>query len=382
MRIFNQRKVAIARMLERVLRLFHPLMRVLLPPHPEREVRRILVFEPFLLGDFIMATPAFRFLRQHFPGVRIDCVGPPALEGLEPFFPWLDEIIPFRCPWSPAYRHWSLANLRQTWRLIRKLRHNRYDWAFDLRGDVRDILFIFLAGATRRAAFAITGGEWLLTDVVPYEGQPYRHQLEGNLLVVTKPLAVQPGPEHFACALEIPRKWREAATAWLRARGLEQFIAVHPAASRAHQRWPAASWIKLLDTVLLPRSPVVLFGAPQDGPVITEIAGGLRLRERLHCAQVPLELFFALTSMARAMVCLDSGAAHVAAAAGTPVVVLHGPRPASLSGAYAAAARPVYLEDVPCRPCGRWCTQPRNFCMQDLPVALVEQALHELHIIE
>jgi ADP-heptose:LPS heptosyltransferase len=381
MRIFNEKKVAAARVLEWVLHLFYPLLRWLLPPHPQREVRRILVFEPFLLGDFLMATPAFRFLREHFPGARIDCVAPPALAGLQPFFPWLDEILPFRCPWSPAYRDWSLSTLRQAWRLVWTLRHNRYDWAFDLRGDMRDIFFLYLTGATRRAAFPITGGEWLLTDVVPYQGQPYAHQLEGNVLVVTQPLGVRPTAEHFACALEVPLIWRDAARAWLRERGLEQFVAVHPAASLAHKRWPAASWIELLDTVLLPRSPVVLFGTPADAPVLEEITRGLRLRERVHCAQVPPELFFALTSMAKGMVSLDSAAAHVAAAAGTPVAALFGPRPASLSRPYAATARAIYLEDGPCRPCSRWCTQPRNFCMQDLPVASVAQALHELHIV-
>jgi heptosyltransferase II len=381
MRLFNDRRVAIGRRLERVLRLFHPGLRWLLPPHPQREVRRILVFEPFLLGDFLMATPAFRFLRQYFPEARIDCVGPPGIAGLQAFFPWLDEIVPFRCPWSPAYRDWSPSNLFSLCRLAWNLRRNCYDWAFDLRGDVRDILFLFLTGAARRAAFDVTGGEWLLTDIVPYEQQPYNHQVEGNVLVVTQPLGVRPSTAHFECALEIPLQWRESATAWLRDRGLDQFVAVHPAASLPHKHWPAHYWVKLLDTVLLPRLPVVLFGSPEDTAVLAEIIDRLQLRERVYSAQVSLQLFFALTSMAQCMVSLDSVAAHVAAATGIPVVALFGPRPASLSRPYAATARAVYLENVPCRPCARWCTQPRNFCMQDLPVGLVVQALHELHIV-
>jgi heptosyltransferase II len=381
MRLFNEKRLAVSRILERLLRFLHPLLQRLLPPHPQRQVQRILVFEPFLLGDFLMATPAFRLLRQQFPRARIECVGPPSMAGLEGFFPELDEIIPFRCPWSPAYRDWSLSNLHHACRLAAKLRRNRYDWAFDLRGDIRDIFFLFLTGAARRVAFAVTGGEWLLTDIVPYEEQRYKHQLEGNMLVVSHPLALSPGAEQFACALRIPPASRQSACDWLGARGLKRFIAVHPAASLAHKRWPAESWIKLLDTELLTRSPVVLFGAPEDAPLLTEISRGLQLKERVHYAQVPLQLFFALTSMAQGMVSLDSAAAHVAAAAGVPVVALYGPRPASLSRPYSKMARAVYLEDVPCRPCGRWCTQPRNFCMQDLPLAMVVQALRELHII-
>ena len=381
MRLFRKRDVPLARVLKWGLWLLHPVLRLLLPPHPQGEIRRILVFEPYMLGDFVMATPAFRFLRQRFPEARIDCVGPPAMAGLQPFFPWLNEIIPFRCPWSPAYREGALSNPRQLWRLVLKLRRNRYDWAFGLHGDMRDVVFLFLTGAARRASFALVGGEWLLTDVVPYEGQPYTHQLEGNVLVVTQPLGVKPSAEHFGCALEIPVPWREAATDWLQARRLKTFVAVHPAASVEHKRWPAASWTQLLDTVLLPRSPVVLFGTPEDAPVLDEITRGLRLKERVHRAQAPLELFFGLISMAEGMVCLDSAAGHVAAATGVPVVALFGPGEPSLSRPYAAKAQAVYLEDVPCRLCNPHCTQPRNFCMQDLPVASVVEALYQLHII-
>src|SRR4051794_29073185 len=135
MRLFNPKRVAVVRALEPVLQAFYPLLRWILPSHPEREVRRILVFEPFLLGDFLMATPAFRFLKQRFPEAHIDCVAPPMMAGMQPFFPWIDEIIPFRCPWSPAYRDWSPRNLCQSLRLAWRLRRNRYDWAFDLRGD-------------------------------------------------------------------------------------------------------------------------------------------------------------------------------------------------------------------------------------------------------
>ena len=61
MRIFNQKRVVIGRKLEHALRLSYPMLRWLLPVHPRREVRRILVFEPFLLGNFLMATSASGF---------------------------------------------------------------------------------------------------------------------------------------------------------------------------------------------------------------------------------------------------------------------------------------------------------------------------------
>jgi ADP-heptose:LPS heptosyltransferase len=344
-------------------------------------VERILVFEPFLLGDFTMATPAFRLLRRHFPAAQIDCIGPPAMEGLEPFFPWLNRIIPFRCPWSPQYRDYSFRNLKHMWKLAMALRRNRYDWAFDLRGDLRDIIFLYLTGASRRAAFDITGARELLTDVVPFAGQPYAHQVEGNVLVVSHPISVKPEPSEFHCAIEIPPGWREEARRWLEQHEIGEFIAVHPGASLPHKLWPASNWTTLLDTVLLPHLPVILFGTDKESAILDEITRDLRLKSRVHIARVSLPMFFSLTSLARGVISLDSAAAHIAAATGVPVVALLGPSPASLAGPYGPQSRSVYLEDVPCRPCLTHCTQPRNFCILDLPVSMVVSALRETGIV-
>ena len=342
----------------------------------------MLVFEPFLLGDFLMGVPAFRFLRERFPNARIDCIVPPVLAGLDEFFPWLDTLIPFQCPWSPQYRDWSPKNLRAAWRLLYLLRRNRYDWAFDLRGDVRDIYFLFATGASRRAAFDVTGGTRLLTDVVPYDGQPYQHIIEGNLLSVMHPLGAQIEPSAVNCRIHIPSGWRAAAEEWLRERCIQEFVAVHPCASLAHKRWPAASWAELLQEFVLPHHPVVLFSTAHETPILEEITRGLeRFKGRVHVAQDPLPMFFSLTSLSRGVISLDSAAAHLGVAAGVPVVALLGPRPASLSKPYGVSARAVYIEDVPCRPCDRRCTQPRNFCMQDLDVTSVVTGLRDLGIV-
>jgi hypothetical protein len=52
-------------------------------------------------------------------------------------------------------------------------------------------------------------------------------------------------------------------------------------------------------------------------------------------------------------------------------------RAPSLARLDAAQAQAVYLEHVPRRPCPLRGTQLRNFCAQDLPVALVAQALQQ-----
>lgn len=328
-----------------------------------------------------MATPAFRFLRRRFPDADIDCLGPPPLAGMESFFPWLDEILPFRCPWSPRHRDYSLGSMTRTWSQIRDLRDRKYSWAFDLRGDLRDIHFLFLTGASNRVGFGTTGAGALLTHLVPFEKYSYRHQVEGNLVVASFPFDAQPSLEEFHPEIRIPPEWVVKAREWLTERGIKAFVAVHPGASLVHKRWPSSSWAELLDEVILPSCPVVLFGASTEMALLDEIENQVKQRATLHRANVDLPMFLSLLSLARGVVCLDSVAAHAAAATKVPVVALLGPSPAWFSQPYSPRARAVYLDDVPCRPCLRRCTQPRNFCMLDLSVPMVVPALVEAGIL-
>jgi ADP-heptose:LPS heptosyltransferase len=317
-------------------------------------------------------------LRKTFPDARIDCIAPPAFSGLESFFPWLDEIIPFRCPWSPQYDDYSFKNMYVMTNLIRSLRRKKYEFGFDLRGDLRDIFFLYCTGATYRVAFDITGGSELLTHVVPFKNKPFRHQVEGNVLVASYPFSREIEPSEFYPEIRIPPEWRQAARNWLNIRGLRAFVGVHPGASLPHRRWRVSSWVELLDKILLPRLPVVLFGAGHESHLVDEIITRLIHKKRVYRAHVSLELFFALTSLAKGMICLDSMASHLAAATTVPVVSLRGSTPAELSRPYSSRSREVYIENMPCRPCFKVCTQKQNTCMQDITVSTVASAIQDL----
>ena len=56
---------------------------------------KIVVFCPNLIGDTVMATPAFRALRRHFPEPRLTGVIRPHVAPILDGTPWFDELIPF-----------------------------------------------------------------------------------------------------------------------------------------------------------------------------------------------------------------------------------------------------------------------------------------------
>ena len=381
MRLFGPKRMQMVERFAPAIGIAHRLLMTVLPPHRSGDDERILIFEPFLLGDFVMTTPAFRLIRQQRPKARIECVAPAFLAGTERFFPWLDEVIPFRCPWSPRYRDWSPRNLWAALRLLVTLRRRRYGWAFAPRGDLRDKWFLYGTGATRRVSFDLSGGADLLTDPVPFAGQPWSHQIEGNVLVAGYPFGITPATADCDPEIHVPEPDREAARKWLSERGVTDFVAVHPGASLPHRKWLDASWVELLNRWVLPRHPVVLFGAPDEDASLRALASQLEPAARVTIAELPLGMFFSVLSLARGVVCLDSAAAHIGGAVGVPVVALLGTTPPEIVRPYSPRSRAVFIADVPCRPCHRACTQPRNFCLQDIPPERVAAALEEVGVL-
>ena len=139
--------------------------------------------------------------------------------------------------------------------------------------------------------------------------------------------------------------------------------------------WPEAHWRALGRALLDSGRPVSVLGGPGDAPVLERLAlGGLDVLDPGLDLQ---RVMTRLTGFACA-VGNDSGLTHLAAAVGTPTVVLFGPTRASRwaprGEAVAVVARPP-----PCAPCSdygaRPCRQPRRLCLDDLTVTEVLSAL-------
>jgi ADP-heptose:LPS heptosyltransferase len=86
----------------------------------------------------------------------------------------------------------------------------------------------------------------------------------------------------------------------------------------------------------------------------------------------PLEDLPAIMQSCDVLVGLDSGAVHIAAAVGTPTVVLFGPAEPHEVRPLSKRTAVVIKDGYPCRPCDQvHCVQPENTCMDALTVEVV-----------
>jgi heptosyltransferase-2 len=281
--------------------------------------------------------------------------------------------------------------LHAVWWLGRSLRCEGYDLGFDVRGDVLSVLVLALAGVRRRVGWSMGGGGFLLTDVVPWV--PGRHEVRSRLALL-EPLGGgsrrRGGPRvsvgltdrdrtrvHLLLRQAWPSRHRaEAAAArpsrsiaagrmrearrgridpdWLHAGRFADeapLLAVHVGAGTAAKRWPIASWRHVVARFLAEGWRVVVVGGPDD----VTAARGLPVHADLQDWTGRLSVSETVAVLERADLFLgaDSGPAHLAAAAGTPSVVLFSGT--NRSGQWRPWSRNtlVLRKNVPCQPCHR-----------------------------
>lgn len=319
-----------------------------------------LVIAPNWLGDSVMAIPFVRALRREAAGGRLAVL---ARRGPGAVFRALDGV-------SVIERRANLAG--DALALLRQ----RFDEAWLLPNSFRAGLLALFSGASSRIGYDTDGRGALLTHPVrrpPATG----HQLRDyDRLLESRGIAPDVDPPRLPVSPQAQRRADEAlATAGLS--GADRFVLLAPGAAFAWtKRWPPEHFGGLgaaLRARGIPSGIVIGPGEAELARIVSDAAGSLPiLGEDLD----PAELSGAL-SRARVVVANDSGAMHLAAAVGTPVVALFGPTDPGRTAPTGSASR-VLDRYVFCSPCYLKECPYRHECLREIGPKEVLAAVEEL----
>jgi heptosyltransferase-2 len=344
---------------------------------------KIVVFLPNWIGDVVMATPALRGLRGHFASARVAHVGKPAAMEVLAGLGLSDESIVYRPGgWSP------LAELiRLAWRV----RRGRYDLAVLLPNSFRVALMAAMAGVGRLAGYARDGRGWLLDDAIA----PPRDTQGGFLpvsavdyyIALAESLGARCDDRRIRlAATEADRHAAEAviARAGLDGRGL--IVMLNPgAAFGGSKMWHPTRFAALADAMIEQRgAAIIINAAPPERAIARQVAEAMRHKPAINLAEVDnsIGLVKGLLLRCDLLVTNDTGARHIAAGLGVPVVTVFGSTDPRWSAIEFEMERTVRL-DVPCSPCQKpLCPQPPgpayHQCMETISPELVLSKALEL----
>ncbi len=258
-------------------------------------VARILLISLSNIGDAVMTTPVLETLHQAWPGARIDIVGDRRSAQIFELCPYRGEII--------------LKHKREgrpgLWRLIRRLRCQRYDLIVDLRTD--------------GLAYLLRGRKRLHKWRQRRRGV---HAVEQHMNVL-RPLGLDRMEARTRVWLDAGL--RERAKDLLAPLPGGSWLAVGPGANWAGKIWPLAAYQELCRLSRARFDGLILLGGPGDRDIAARLAGDTALPCVNLCGHTDLLQAAAVLECARVFIGNDSGLGHLASAVATPSLTVFGP---------------------------------------------------------
>ena len=313
-----------------------------------RAPQRILLIQLSAIGDTILAIPTIRAIRNRFPNAHLAMVASSInlqyLEGC----PYIDQHIPCRL-------EELMKSPRNLIAFMSALRHRKFDCVIDFEHWARfSALIAYGSGASRRIGFrsSVQHRHYLFSDVV--EHVPGQHEVV-NFLKIARLL----GCTMRETDLEVWLKQEDLdwAKEFFNEMGIDPnrpVIAIHPEAGRRgepRRRFPQDRFVSVIDALVERyKAQIILTGAPSEIELSKEIASQIRSSCVVAAGKTEINQLAALFSNADLVICGNCGPMHLAAAAGTPVIALHGPTNPSQWAPW-GTGHTILQVDVPCSPC-------------------------------
>lgn len=320
------------------------------------------------LGDVVRALPLLGRIRRGRPDAHMTwVVEPPSAPVLEGH-PWLDELIVFP-------RAQGVAGFLA---MLRRVRATRPDVALDLGRGAKTALIVLGSRAKTRLGFSRADGRegsWLAaTRHLPAQGT--EQAKIAQFLAFGDLLGLPSAPVEFGLAPTLDERAQASA---LTAGLSRPIVAACLGSSCPSRRWfPEATAVALSELAARRGASAVLLGTAADGPFAAEVARATRAPIRDLTGHTSLRQLMAVLALADVAVGPDSGALHLAAAVGTPVVSLWGATSADRSAPYGSEARVIH-GDAPCAPCFLRDCPIGRVCMRAIaPAQVVDYAMEAL----
>jgi heptosyltransferase-2 len=335
---------------------------------------KILIRATNWVGDAILALPALRAVRTRFPDAELAIVARPYVADI-----YRDQQI---CNQLISYDVNGIhAGVSGRARLAQELRAQKFDIAILLQNAFDAAWLAWRANIPERIGYARDARSLLLTKAVPVPkpGEIPAHEKFYYLELLRRAGWLDSLPDESFIPMAVPEPKRRRAVEFLVESGARPYslrVAIGAGASYGSAKcWPPPRFAELASRLQAQNdADVILFGTAAESAVSNVIAAGMRqppidLTGKTAIADLP-----ALLSQCHLFIGNDSGAMHVAAAVGIPVLAVFGPT--DPLGTAPVTPRCTIVQEKPyCSPCFLRRCPTDHRCMTRVTPDMVEAAV-------
>lgn len=334
-------------------------------------MEKYLIINPFGIGDVLFTTPIIKALKEAHPGCFIgywcnDRVGDLLRSNRK-----IDRVFALsRGDIKRMYGSYPIKRLSALYRLIRDIRSEGFDIAFDYSLDCRYGLWSKLAGIKRRIGLNYKRRGRFLTDKIDLREYSGKHVIEHNLDLLG---FVNIEPKDKVPELIISEEDRAGAHDILKEHGVAStdiLIGVAPGGGASwgkdsiYKQWPARKFAELASELIRnSNAKVVLLGSVDEKPIAEIVLGKMGLGKMGQSplnrivdlvGKLNLKELAAVINELGLLICNDGGPLHMAVALGVNTVSIFGPVDERVYGPYPPSAKHIVVKSkLPCRPCYR-----------------------------
>jgi heptosyltransferase-2 len=334
---------------------------------------KILIRATNWVGDAIMALPALRAVRSRFPEAEISILARPYVAAIYKEQQVCDNMM-------------LVEDARD---ILSELRAQKFDTALLLQNAFQAAWFVWRAGIPERIGYARDGRSLLLTKALPAPkpGEIPMHEQYYYLELLRRAGWLDSLPNESFIKLHVPEENHRRAAEFLLSQGVKSDglrIAIGAGASYGSAKcWPPDRFAELANRLQAKaQADVILFGTPAEAGVASAIAAGMSHPPTDLTGKTSIHDLPALLSQCHLFIGNDSGAMHVAAAVGLPVVAVFGPT--DPFGTAPVTPRCTVVQEKPyCSPCFlRRCPTDHRCMTRVTPEAVETAARHWISSME
>ncbi len=345
-----------------------------------KQYRNILVNSLVNLGDVLLTTSAIALLRKQYPKARITMLVRPVVREAVENNPVIDDVILF------AYQA-RKNSFRKMWDMVQELRQRHFDLAISFDRKLRPALLCWLAGIPERVCPERVFDDipsrvtWFYTKVIPIQ-----HDLDTTLQAETYQAIIRgftgcTGQEAPVMARILPAHEKKAAALLAEAPSNARRIVFCVKGTFPLKTWPKEYFARLADSLAQQPTAFFIVGAPGDWEYAEEVIAGMHQPVVNLCGATSLMELAALFHQIDLLVTVDTGATHIAATTGVPMVVMYGCTSPQRWHPINENAR-VLTSSEPCCPChyrAEECpSHPRPACLWKVTPEMVWEKCQEL----
>lgn len=266
---------------------------------------RILIVHQGALGDFILALPAIKAIRQFLQPVWLEIMG----------HPWILRLVERRY-YADGVTDVNMAEMAPLFQEGAHLPESmcKYFTSFDAA-------FVFGKGVAFELNLRLVGVKRVF--IIPPFPEERMHMVDHHLSSLMA-LGIRSDPTLPKIFLrQEDEEWAEAFLRQRRWAG--GIIALHPGAGSRKKIWPPLRFADVGRILAQNGWGLLIIQGPADEEVVGEVLRGLNGVPHLVLRHLPLIRLGALLRNTSLFIGNDSGISHLAAALGVPTVAIFGP---------------------------------------------------------